>query len=117
MKKKIIRKRRAKNARKKIENLDIFRLSVYKTAKHIYSQIFSIDNKSTIVSASTIEKKIRKDLSKTGSIEAAKKIGRIIAKRAIAKNIKRVAFDRSGFKYHGKIKILAESAREFGLKF
>ena len=81
-----------------------------------YVQIFSPEG-NIVVSASTLEKDIKKDLKHTGNIETAKIIGKVIAERAIEKNVKKVAFDRSGFNYHGRVKALADSARENGLDF
>lgn len=93
------------------------RLTVYKSAKNIYAQIVDDTSGSTIVSCSTVEKDIKNSSGKLSNKEGAKAIGSAIAKKAIAKNIKQVVFDRSGYPYHGKIKVLADAAREAGLEF
>jgi large subunit ribosomal protein L18 len=111
------RLRRARRGRAKIRELGAHRLSVHRTAQHIYAQIFAGEAGSTIVAASTIEKDVSGGLRATSNIEAAKKVGSLIAERAKAKGITKVAFDRSGFKYHGRIKALADAAREGGLEF
>jgi large subunit ribosomal protein L18 len=115
------RLRRAMRGRVKIKELAAVRLSVHRTPRHIYAQIFEPqgENKGdkVLVTASTLQKDVRGDLKTTGNIEAAKAVGRAIAERAKAKGIGKVAFDRSGFMYHGRIKALAEAAREAGLEF
>jgi large subunit ribosomal protein L18 len=93
------------------------RLAVFKSEKHIYAQIIDDTKGHTLVSASTLDKELRQKLSKTYNIEAAKEVGRLIAQRALSLGIKTVVFDRGGFKYHGRIKALADAAREAGLKF
>lgn len=93
------------------------RLSVFRSEKHIYAQIIDDTKGITLVSASTAEKALKENLKKTWNIEAAKEVGKLIAERALAKGIKDVVFDRGGFKYHGRVKALADSAREAGLKF
>jgi len=93
------------------------RLSVYRSEKHIYAQIIDDVAGRTIVAASTVEKELREKLQKTWNVAAAKEVGKLIAERAIAKGVKEVVFDRGGFKYHGRIKALADAAREAGLKF
>ncbi|MBM86834.1 MAG: 50S ribosomal protein L18 [Gammaproteobacteria bacterium] len=113
--KKNARLRRAKRARAKISELRMNRLCVYRSPKHIYAQIISQAGNEVIVSASTVEKKNRKGV--TGNIKAAGKIGALIAERAKKAGIEEVAFDRSGYAYHGRVKALAEAAREGGLKF
>ncbi|MFI4853129.1 MAG: 50S ribosomal protein L18 [Candidatus Makana argininalis] len=117
MKKKKIRLKRAKKNRLKIKLSNAIRLSIHKTSRHIYAQIISQNNSEILISASTLEKKIKNKLKITGNKNAASKIGQIIAKRSINKNIKKISFDRSGFKYHGRIKALADSARKNGLIF
>lgn len=117
MNKKIARVRRALKVRKKICSLEVFRLVVHRSIRHMYAQIISKDNKSILVSASTTEKLIANQLKITGNRQAASIIGKIIAERAIKQGIINVSFDRSGFKYHGRVRALAESARKFGLKF
>ncbi|EIT71982.1 MULTISPECIES: 50S ribosomal protein L18 [Hydrocarboniphaga] len=115
--KKVIRLRRARRTRFKIRELGAFRLAVHRTPRHIYAQIIAPDASNTVVSASTVEKEVASALEGTGNVEAAKKIGQLIAERAKAAGITAVAFDRAGFKYHGRIKALADAAREAGLEF
>ncbi|NIH41147.1 MAG: 50S ribosomal protein L18 [Buchnera aphidicola (Periphyllus aceris)] len=112
-----IRKKRSLKIRCKLKSLQVIRLVVHRTSRHIYAQIISSDNFSIIAFASTLEKEISKNLSYTGNKKSAQVIGEIIAKRALKKGIKKVSFDRSGFKYHGRIMELANSARKFGLQF
>jgi large subunit ribosomal protein L18 len=116
MEKKVSRLKRARRSRAKILELRATRLSVHRTAQHIYAQIFDAESK-VIVSASTLQKDVAEGLKGTGNVEAAKAVGKAIAERAKAKGVTQVAFDRSGFKYHGRIKALAEAAREAGLEF
>jgi large subunit ribosomal protein L18 len=111
------RLRRARRGREKIKELAALRLSVHRTPQHIYAQIFAAEGDKVLVAASTLQKDVRGDLKTTGNIEAAKAVGRAIAERAKAKGIAKVAFDRSGFMYHGRVKALAEAAREAGLEF
>jgi len=112
-----VRVRRGKKTRLHIRALGAHRLSVHRTAQHIYAQILSPGAGQTLVAASTAEKDVVKGLKSTSNIEAAKKIGTTIAARAKEKGITKVAFDRSGFKYHGRVKALADAAREGGLEF
>lgn len=93
------------------------RLAVFRSEKHIYAQIIDDTKGVTLVAASTVEKAMKEKLKKTWNVEAAKEVGKLIAERALAKGIKEVVFDRGGFKYHGRVKALADSAREAGLKF
>jgi large subunit ribosomal protein L18 len=116
MEKKVSRLKRARRSRAKILELRVTRLSVHRTAQHIYAQVFDPQSK-VIASASTLQKDVAEGLKGTGNIEAAKAVGKAIAERAKAKGVSQVAFDRSGFKYHGRIKALAEAAREAGLEF
>jgi large subunit ribosomal protein L18 len=111
------RLRRARRSRAKIRELGAHRLSVHRTAQHIYAQIIAGDAGHTLVAASTIEKDVAAELKGTGNVDAAKKVGAVIAERAKAAGITKVAFDRSGYKYHGRIKALADAAREGGLEF
>jgi large subunit ribosomal protein L18 len=113
--KKQSRLRRARRARAKIVELGVHRLSVHRSTQHIYAQIMF--GGETLAAASTLEKEIVEGLDGTGNVEAAKKVGEFIASRAKAAGISKVAFDRSGFKYHGRIKALADAAREGGLEF
>jgi len=117
MNKRIPRLRRAAKARAKIKELKAVRLMVHRTPMHIYAQLIMPDGK-VVVAASTVEADIKKSCSAhTGNIAAAKIVGKIIAERAKTKGIEKVAFDRSGFKYHGRVLALAEAARENGLLF
>ena len=113
--KKLKRKRRATKTRAKIRQLGVPRLCVGRTSKHIYAQIIDDMKAVTLVSASTLDKEF--DLESTGNIEAAKKVGELVAKRALEKGIKKVVFDRGGYLYHGRVKALADAAREAGLEF
>jgi large subunit ribosomal protein L18 len=109
---------RHRRIRKKIfRTLERPRLAVYRSEKHIYAQIIDDTVGRTLVAASTVEKDIKERVKKTWNIAAAKEVGKIIAERALAKGITNVVFDRGGFKYHGRIKALADAAREAGLKF
>jgi large subunit ribosomal protein L18 len=110
-----VRVRRARRARAKIVQLGAHRLTVHRTPQHMYAQI--ILNGKTLVAASTVEKDLASGLSGTGNVEAAKKVGATIAERAKAAGITAVAFDRSGFQYHGRVQALADAAREAGLEF
>jgi large subunit ribosomal protein L18 len=110
------RLRRAVRARAKIRELKALRLSVHRTSQHIYAQILDVESKVLAV-ASTVQKDVRGDLKGTGNVTAAAAVGKAIAEKAKAAGIKQVAFDRSGYKYHGRIKALADAARENGLEF
>ncbi|MBV8802782.1 MAG: 50S ribosomal protein L18 [Gammaproteobacteria bacterium] len=116
MNKKSARLRRAKRSRAKIMELEATRLCVHRTSSHIYAQVISSDGL-VIVSASTLDKQIKGKLKSTGNKEAAQQVGKLVAKRALDKGIKEVAFDRSGFNYHGRVQALADAAREVGLQF
>jgi len=116
MNKRIDRLRRAAKGRAKIKELKAVRLTVHRTPMHIYAQLIMPDGK-VIVAASTLEVDIKKSCPSTGNVAAAKVVGKIIAERAKVKGILEVAFDRSGFKYHGRVLALAEAARASGLKF
>ena len=111
------RLRRARKARAKIRQLEVNRLSVHRTPQHIYAQIIGADGGTVLASASTLEAEIRKGMKSGGNVEAAAIVGARIAEKAKAAGIDTVAFDRSGFRYHGRVKALAEAAREAGLKF
>lgn len=93
------------------------RLSVFRSAKHIYAQIVEDSTGTTLVAVSTMAKDLADGVKYTGNIEAAKAVGAAIAQKALEKNIKQVVFDRNGFLYHGRVKALADSAREAGLSF
>lgn len=109
------RLRRARRTRAHIRELGVARLTVHRTPRHIYAQVIAADAAVTVASASTVEK--IDGLEGTGNVDAAKRIGALIAERAKAAGVTKVAFDRSGFKYHGRIKALADAAREAGLEF
>jgi large subunit ribosomal protein L18 len=113
--KKQTRLRRARRARAKIRELGVARLSIHRSPRHIYAQLISGDGARVLASASTLDKELRS--GKTGNAEAAKSVGALIAERAKAAGVTQVAFDRSGFKYHGRVKALADAAREGGLEF
>ena len=115
--KKQARLRRARKTRAKIAELKSVRLSVLRTNCHIYAQVISACGSNVLASASSLEKDVRKDLTNGGNVGAAAVIGKLIAERALKAGVDQVAFDRSGFQYHGRIKALAEAAREAGLKF
>ncbi|GAB4261760.1 50S ribosomal protein L18 [Deferrisoma sp.] len=116
-------KRRARLARKKRVRKKIRgtpgrpRLTVYKSLKHIYAQIIDDSTGRTLVAASTVARDLRGDLKSTGNLEAARAVGLAIGRKALARDITRVVFDRNGYLYHGKAKALAEAAREAGLQF
>jgi large subunit ribosomal protein L18 len=114
--KKAARLRRASQTRHKIHELGALRLAVFRTNTHIYAQVCSADGK-VLASASTVEKEVRTKVSNGGNKTAAAAVGKRIAEKAKGLGIQAVAFDRSGYKYHGRIKALAEAAREAGLKF
>ncbi len=116
MDKKQARLHRARRARAKILELGVYRMCVHRTPKHIYAQIIAPSGGEIVASVSSLESSIRKDLKHTGNIAAASVVGCEIANRAKAKGVTKVAFDRSGFKYHGRIKALADAARESGLE-
>lgn len=109
--------KRATRTRKHIRELRMPRLCVHRTPRHIYAQVISPDGGTIVASASTVEKDVRREVAYGGNRTAAAVVGRIIAERAVQTGIERVAFDRSGFKYHGRVKALAEAAREAGLVF
>jgi len=113
--KKESRVRRARRSRAKIRELGAYRLCVHRTPQHMYAQVIAPAGDSVVASASTVEKDLRDGA--TGNIEAAAKVGKLIAERAKAAGVSAVAFDRSGFKFHGRVKALADAAREGGLEF
>jgi large subunit ribosomal protein L18 len=116
MKKKLVRKRRGLKTRTRIATSGAHRLCVHRTPRHIYAQIIAPEGGRVVASASTLVKELRSSLKYTGNMEAAAAVGKAIAERAKASGIEQVAFDRSGFKYHGRVKALADAAREAGLK-
>ena len=113
--KKAARLRRAKKTRAHIRQLGVNRLTVTRTPRHIYAQVISPTGGVVVAQASTLDASLRSGV--TGNVEAAKAVGALIAERAKAAGITQVAFDRSGFKYHGRVKALADAARENGLEF
>lgn len=117
MNKRLSRLRRSKKTRAKIKSLGIDRLSVFKTSKHIYAQIISGSDQKVIVAVNTLQGDIKSELSYTGNCDAAKIVGKVIAEKAKKAGVTKVAFDRSGFIFHGRIKSLADAARENGLDF
>jgi len=117
MDKKESRMRRSRRARAKIATLGMNRLCVHRTPRHTYAQVFSGETGKVIAAASTLSGDLKKAVKYSGNVEAAAAVGKAIAEKAKAAGIEKVAFDRSGFKYHGRVKALADSARENGLKF
>jgi large subunit ribosomal protein L18 len=111
------RVRRAVRTRAHIRDLAIARLTVHRTPKHIYAQVTDSAGAKVIAAASTTQKAVREGLKTTGNVAAAKAVGRAIATAAKAAGVNKVAFDRSGFQFHGRVKALAEAAREAGLEF
>ncbi|MDV6342080.1 50S ribosomal protein L18 [Nitrosomonas sp. Is24] len=109
--------RRSKKTRATIAELGVIRLSIHRSNSHIYAQLIDDKKNKTIVSASTLEPDVRKEIKVGGNIQAAVIIGKRIAEKGIKFGISNIAFDRSGYKYHGRVKALAEAAREEGLKF
>lgn len=116
MDKRSARLKRAAKSRFVIRRLGADRLTVHRTPRHIYAQVISGDGARVLASCSTVEVSVRAE-GATGNIDAAKRVGRILGERAVAAGVKSVAFDRSGFKYHGRVKALADAAREAGLEF
>ncbi|AWM81418.1 50S ribosomal protein L18 [Gammaproteobacteria bacterium ESL0073] len=113
--KKETRLRRARKSRLRMRELEVVRLCVYRSSQHIYAQVIAADGGKVLACASTLDKELRDGT--TGNIEAAKKVGQLIATRAKAAGVTKLAFDRAGFKYHGRVKALADAAREGGLEF
>lgn len=111
------RNRRASRIRRKIAALGEMRLCVHRTPRHIYAQIIGADGARVLAAASTVEPDVRKDVKSGGNVKAAALVGKRIAEKAKAAGVQRVAFDRSGFRYHGRVKALADAARENGLEF
>ncbi len=115
MDKKLARIRRSMRGRSRMKTLAAIRLCVHRTPQHIYAQV--IDGSNVLVSASTLDGEFKSQTASLGNAKAAKEVGKLVAKRALELGIKKVAFDRSGFKYHGRVMALAEGAREGGLEF
>ncbi|MBS1269882.1 MAG: 50S ribosomal protein L18 [Gammaproteobacteria bacterium] len=114
---KIARLRRARKTREQIKRKNIVRLSVFRSPRHIYAQLINDETGRVLANASTLDPEVRTAVKSGGNIEAASVVGKAIAGNAKAAGITRVGFDRSGFKYHGRVKALAEAAREHGLEF
>ena len=111
------RLRRAKSTRAHIRKLGVPRLSVLRTGQHLYAQLFTADGSKVLASASTLQADVKDGLKNGKNADAAARVGKIIAERAKAAGIEKVAFDRSGYRFHGRIKALADAAREGGLQF
>ncbi len=116
MDKKSSRIRRARKTRAKISELAVPRLSIHRTPRHIYAQVIAASGSEVIASVSTVQTDMKGQVKYTGNIDAATAVGKAIAEKALAAGVTSVAFDRSGFKYHGRVKALADAAREAGLK-
>jgi large subunit ribosomal protein L18 len=116
MDKKTARLRRAKRTRRNYIEQGITRLVIHRTPRHIYAQVVNAEG-TVLAAASTVEKALSETVKGTGNIEAAQAVGKAVAERASDKNVTKIAFDRSGFKYHGRVKALADAAREAGLQF
>ncbi len=117
MNKKTARIRRATKARAHIRRLGMPRLTVHRSGRHIYAQVIDAEGRRVLAAASTLQKDVREGLKGTNNLEAAIAVGKAVAERAVAAGVKDVAFDRSGFKYHGRVKELADAARKGGLQF
>jgi large subunit ribosomal protein L18 len=117
MSKKTARIRRARKSRSKIARLGSDRLSIHRTPRHIYAQVVQAETGKILASASTVEADLRKEVGNGGNIAAASAVGKRIAEKAVSAGVKAVAFDRSGYRYHGRVKALADAARENGLEF
>ena len=117
MDKKNSRLRRAVKSRAKMKELQAYRLTVHRTPRHIYAQVLSYDSTKVIASASTLDADVKKELTATSNISAAEVVGKAVAQRAVSEGVTKVSFDRSGFSYHGRVKALADAARENGLQF
>lgn len=115
--KKTARLRRARKSRVHIRRLGKPRLTVFRSGRHIYAQVIRAEDGHVLASASTLQKDVKAELKSTSSKEAAKAVGKAVAERAVQAGVKEVAFDRSGYQYHGRIKELADAAREVGLSF
>jgi large subunit ribosomal protein L18 len=109
------RLRRARRARSRMRGLGVNRLSVHRTPRHIYAQVIAPEGDKVLASASTLDSSLRSGA--TGNADAAAAVGKLVAERAKAAGVEKVAFDRSGYKYHGRVKALADAARESGLEF
>jgi len=117
MEKKTARLRRAKKTRAHIRRLGKPRLTVHRSGRHIYAQVIAAEGGTVVASASTVQKDLRTGLKSTSNKDAAKAVGKAVAEKAVAAGVSDVAFDRSGYRYHGRVAELADAAREAGLKF
>ncbi len=117
MEKRQSRIRRARKSRARIKQQGVHRLSVHRTPRHIYAQVIAPDSSEVVAAASTLQSEVKGSVKSTGNIEAASVVGRMIAEKSKAAGVTKVAFDRSGFQYHGRVKALADAARENGLEF
>ena len=117
MDKKTSRLRRARRTRAKLRELGVVRLCIHRTPRHMYAQLIDASGDKVLASASTVDKDLRASLKGTGNADAAVAVGKTIAERGKSAGVTKVAFDRSGFKYHGRVKALADAARESGLEF
>lgn len=115
--KKFARLRRARKARNKIKDMRVQRLCVFRTPRHIYAQVIDDINGRVVASASTLDPRLRANVKNGGNIAAATEVGKLIALNAKEAGVSKVAFDRSGFRFHGRVKALADAAREQGLEF
>ncbi len=117
MRKNQARTRRSRKTRSRIRDLAVHRLSVHRTPQHIYAQIIAPDGGTVVAAASTVQAAVREGLKATGNVTAAAAVGKAIAEKARTAGVTKVAFDRSGFRFHGRVKALADAAREAGLEF
>jgi large subunit ribosomal protein L18 len=117
MEKKVARLRRARKTRSHIRRMGVPRLTVYRSGRHIYAQVIAAEDGNVIAAASTLQKDVRDGLKSTSNKDAAKAVGKAVGERAVAAGVSDVAFDRSGYQYHGRVAELADAAREAGLKF
>ena len=117
MDKKTARIRRATKTRAHIRKLGVPRLTIHRSGRHIYAQVISAEGGQVLAAASTLQKDVREGLKGTSNKEAAIAVGKAVAEKAVSAGVKNVAFDRSGFKFHGRVKELADAAREGGLQF
>ena len=116
-KKKAARLRRAKKTRAHIRRLGMPRLTIFRSGRHIYAQVINSEDGNVLAAASTLQKEVSADLKGTSNRAAAAAVGKAVAERAVAAGVRQVAFDRSGYRYHGRVKELADAAREVGLEF
>ena len=112
-----VRGRRMRRVRTRLVDSSRYRLTVHRTERHVYAQVLSPDGAQVIAQASTLNPDLRKKIKTTGNCEAAGQVGRVVAERALEANVQEVWFDRGRFRYHGRVRALAEAAREAGLKF